>query len=277
MLVAHVLFFIYHCINLIHIHSSHDNILHRPSLTHPLGFHLFLIRLTLVFLLQKILLMFPPFIPHQPCSIILVLKGLYNEILPIFPLFRPKSLISSIQLPNYLIFHVLILLMDGLVSPSKMRIALLIFVLLILLKFWHCMDCPLWFLCTLVPFPLYRFARWFYTPFLFVCRIILPINFFPTLFHQLSPRLLTFNVSVIALHYNHCQLRILGIQLTNRIPTRKFSSTISHLMLHLINPRSSTSRKLIVHLFPVINLVFLNAASSIMSNFPLLTNIFFVL
>ena len=135
MLVAHVLFFIYHCINLIHIHSSHDNILHRPSLTHPLGFHLFLIRLTLVFLLQKILLMFPPFIPHQPCSIILVLKGLYNEILPIFPLFRPKSLISSIQLPNYLIFHVLILLMDGLVSPSKMRIALLIFVLLIPLKF----------------------------------------------------------------------------------------------------------------------------------------------
>ena len=48
-LVAHVPFFIYHRINFIHIHSSHDIILHRPSLTRPLGFHLFLIRIILVF------------------------------------------------------------------------------------------------------------------------------------------------------------------------------------------------------------------------------------
>ena len=50
----------------------------------------------------------------------------------------------------------------------------------------------------------------------------------------------------------------------------------SQLMFHLINPRSSTSRQLIVQLFTVISLVFLKVASSIMNNFPLLTNIFVV-
>ena len=135
MLVVRVPFFIYHRINFIHIHSSHDIILHRPSLTRPLDFHLFLMRLTLVFLLQKILLMFPLFLPHQPCSVILVLKGLYNDILPILPLSRPQSLIPFIQVPNHLIFHVLILSMDDSVSISKIRVALLMFVLLVPLKF----------------------------------------------------------------------------------------------------------------------------------------------
>ena len=120
MLVAHISFFIYHRINFIHIHSSHDSILHRPSLTRPLGFHLFLIRHTLVFLLQNMLLMFSSFLPHHTCSIILVLKGLYNKILPILPLSRPQSSIPFIHLPNHLIFRVLILSMDGSVSPSKM-------------------------------------------------------------------------------------------------------------------------------------------------------------
>ena len=135
MLVVHVPFFIYRRINFIHIHHFLDSTLHCSSLTRPLGFHLLLLRLILVFLLQKKLLMFTPFLLHQPCSIILVIKGLYNEILPILPLSRPQSLTPFIQLPNHLIFHVLILSMDGSVSLSKMRIALLMFVLLILMKF----------------------------------------------------------------------------------------------------------------------------------------------
>ena len=87
----------------------------------------------------------------------------------------------------------------------------------------------------------------------FSVSLILPIDFFPILFHQLSLHLLKFNVLLIAFNCNRCQLSILGIQLTNKIPTRKFSSIISQLMLLLINPRSSTSRQLIVHLFPVIS------------------------
>ena len=135
MLVAHVPFFTYHCINCIHIYSLHGNIIHRPFPDRLLGFHLFLIRLTLVFLLQKILLIFPPFLLHQPCSVTLVSKGLYNEILTIFPPSRLQSLIPFIQLPNHLIFHALILSIDSSVALSKIRISSLVFVLLILLKF----------------------------------------------------------------------------------------------------------------------------------------------
>ena len=47
-------------------------------------------------------------------------------------------------------------------------------------------------------------------------------NFLSTLFHQLSLRLLTFNVSVIALHCNRCQLSILGMQLINKSRTNIF-------------------------------------------------------
>ena len=71
MSVARVPFFTYHRIDFIHIHSSHDSILHRPSLTRSLGFHLFLICLTLVFLLQNILLIFPLFLPHHYFSMTL--------------------------------------------------------------------------------------------------------------------------------------------------------------------------------------------------------------
>ena len=135
MLVDHIPFFIYHRNTFIRIHSSHDSILYRSSLTRSLGSRMFLIRLTLVFLLQNIILMFPSFLLHQPCSIVLVLKGVYNGILTIFPPSRPQSFIPFIQLPNHFIFHVLILSMDCSVSSSKMRIALLMFVLLIPLKF----------------------------------------------------------------------------------------------------------------------------------------------
>ena len=45
----------------------------------------------------KILLMLPPHLPHQPCSITLDLKGLYSEILTIFPSSRPLSSIPFIQ------------------------------------------------------------------------------------------------------------------------------------------------------------------------------------
>ena len=126
-----------------------------------------LIRLALVLLLQKILLMCSPFLSHHHCSITLVLNCLYNRILTIFSLSWPQSLISFTQLPNHLIFHVLFLSKDGYVSLSHIRFSSLIFVILLL------------FLCILVLFPLYKFARWFYISFLFVCRIILTITFYP--------------------------------------------------------------------------------------------------
>ena len=136
MLAARVPFSTYHRINFIHIHSSHDSILHRPSLTRSLSFHLFLIRITLGFLLHNILLIFPPFLSHQPCSTTLVLKVLYNRILTISPPSRSQSLISFMQLPNHLIFHVLTLSIDGLIFLSNIRITSFMFVLLTPLKFY---------------------------------------------------------------------------------------------------------------------------------------------
>ena len=43
--------------------------------------------------------------------------------------------------------------MDGSVSLSKIWIVSLIIVLLIFMKFWHCMEYPLWFFCIRVLFP----------------------------------------------------------------------------------------------------------------------------
>ena len=67
--------------------------------------------------------------------------------------------------------------------------------------------------CTISVFQIHTLVL--YTLPFCVSKHVLPITFFPTLFRQLSLRLLTFIVPVIALHYNHCQLRLLGIPLIN--------------------------------------------------------------
>ena len=135
MLVVSVPFFSSHHFNLSQIYSLHDNILHHPSLIRYLGYHLFSIRLILVFLLQTISLILPPHLLDQPFHIILDLKDLSREILMISPSSRPLSLILFIQLKNHLIFHVLILLMDGSVFLLRILIASLMFVLLIPMKY----------------------------------------------------------------------------------------------------------------------------------------------
>ena len=122
MLVAPVTFFTSHHFAFIHLHSLHDNILHHPSLIRYFGYHPLLIRLILVFLLQKILLIRHPPLPHQIFSVALNLKFLYSEILMIPLPARPLLLILFIQLQNHLIFLVLILLMDGSESSLKMII-----------------------------------------------------------------------------------------------------------------------------------------------------------
>ena len=84
-----------------------------------LGYHLLLICLILVPLLQTILLIFPSYLTHRFCSIIPDLKGVYSRILMVSPPYRPLSLILFIQSQNRLIFFALIILMDDSVSFLK--------------------------------------------------------------------------------------------------------------------------------------------------------------
>ena len=65
------------------------------------------------FLIQTILLMLYPYLPHRICSIIFDVKGLYSRILMTSPPYWPLSLTLFVQSPNYLIFLALVLLVEG--------------------------------------------------------------------------------------------------------------------------------------------------------------------
>ena len=182
MLVAPVTFFTSHHLHLNHLHYLRDNILYHPFFIRYLGYHLLSIRLSLVFLLQKILLMLPLPSTHQ---------FFFHH--PRFKGFVQKNPGDIPTISTYII--------DPLHSV-QIRILVL-----------H-----------ILPF---RVSRHIADKFI---SNIIPSTIPPSTHSQCIS-----NCS----RCNHCQLKILGIQCINKTPIQKKLSTISPLILHLINQQSS--------------------------------------